>query len=259
MLSYQHIYHAGGWADLHKHAVLCCLWSALQLNHSALVYADSHAGRGVYDLGAAEAQKTREYETGVVRLSGHRFPKSIVSYKRALERWMPLYAGSPACIAALARTEDAMVLCELHPGEFKHLEQAFAQQRGVTLFKEDGHAALLRHLPEEKAGLILIDPSYEVKSEYEQTAQTAMALRAAFPSMAVLIWYPVIAGRDYYHALENGLGDFELSRFAPVVAPEKGMVESRLALLGGPQDFKQAMTGTEKDLLHILAQGNEEA
>lgn len=258
MLSYQHIYHAGGWADLHKHAVLCRLWEVLQGEHRSLVYGDSHAGRGVYDLGAAEAQKTREYESGVVRLSGHRLSGRLEAYRKALAHHMPLYAGSPACVAALARPEDKMVLCELHPGEFKHLHQVFGQRRGVGLFREDGHEALLRHLPKKgKAGLVLIDPSYEVKAEYEQTAQTALALREAFPYMAVLIWYPVLTGRDYYHGLERGLHDFDLSCFSPPQKPEKGMIESRLLLLGGPQGFCAEMAGIEKDLLHILSQGNE--
>jgi 23S rRNA (adenine2030-N6)-methyltransferase len=253
MLSYQHIYHAGGWADLHKHAVLCALWDILARDCKALVYADTHAGRGVYDLGAIEAQKTREYETGVVRLSGQRLPVGLKAYRKALEYWMPLYAGSPACIAALMRKRDKQILCELHPQEHAHLQKNLGALEGVTVFKADGHEALLGALPADSRGLILIDPSYEVKTEYMKTAETAKTLRIAYPNMAVLIWYPVLMGRDYYQTLEAGLSGYIVSDFAAPVMPDKGMVRSRLIVLGAPDGFDGVMDGIKNDLQVVLA------
>lgn len=257
MLSYQHIYHAGGWADLHKHGVLCALWDVLAKRFPALVYGDTHAGRGVYDLSAPEAQKRREYESGVVRLSGQRLPQSLSAYRTALEYWMPLYAGSPGCVAALMRPADRQFLCELHPQELAHLQRNLGTRAGVQIFKQNGHEALLAHLPKDMAGLVLIDPSYEVKTEYEQTVQTALALRERFPDMVVLVWYPVLLGRELHSVLEEGLSCGVRSVFTPPDAPEKGMIKSGLIALGAPDGFSDAMRNLEKDLRNILSDGKE--
>jgi 23S rRNA (adenine2030-N6)-methyltransferase len=241
------------------------VWELLQVQHPALVYADSHAGRGIYDLSAPEAQKTREYETGIVQLSGQRFTGSLQAYKRAVEFWQPFYAGSPGCIAAHMRKSDRQILCELHPGEHGFLQRNMGSKKGVFILHKDGHEALLPAISRKAAGLVLIDPSYEVKTEYLRTAETALALREKCSHMVIMIWYPVLKGRDYFHALEEKVQSSKygreaiLSRFSPVDAPEKGMIESRLLLIGASKSFASEVEAVEKDLLQILSQGKEKA
>ncbi len=56
-MNYRHLYHAGNFADVMKHALLMGLLNALKKKDKPFCYVDSHAGAGVYDLHAAAARK----------------------------------------------------------------------------------------------------------------------------------------------------------------------------------------------------------
>ena len=236
MLSYQHGYHAGGPADLHKHIVLAELLERLTGKPRGITYLDTHAGRGLYDLGAAEALRTGEASQGIARIA----PDASAPFGWALAAVRAAagpaaYPGSPLIARRLLRPQDRLVLMELHPAEHAGLAAALAGP-GVAIHRRDGFEGALALAPfRPRRGLVLVDPSYEVKTEYAATAAFVRRLVAKWPEAVVLVWYPILpAGR---HAeLGSGLAPLVASvqevAFDPV--PPRGMTGSGLALVNAP-------------------------
>ena len=182
MLSYQHAYHAGGPADLHKHIVLAELLAQLTRKPRGITYAETHAGRGLYDLAAPEALKTGEAAAGIARLA----PDPATPFGRALAavraaHGPTAYPGSPLLARSLLRAQDRLLLAELHPAEHAALRATLAGP-GVAIHRRDGFEALLALAPPTpRRGLVLVDPSYELKSDFEATAAFVRRLIAKWP------------------------------------------------------------------------------
>ncbi|GHD41117.1 ribosomal RNA large subunit methyltransferase J [Thalassobaculum fulvum] len=197
MLSYQHGYHAGNLADLHKHAALAVLLAALTVKDKPLSYLESHAGRGLYDLAAPEAAKTGEAAEGVEEALARRALLDDHPWVRAVEatraRHGPTaYPGSPAIARALLRPADRLHLMELHPQEHAALRAAL-HGPGVHIHRRDGHEGLPALVPPTpRRGLALIDPSYEVKDEYARAARLLLDVHRRWPEGVILLWYPVL-------------------------------------------------------------------
>lgn len=196
MLSYQHIYHAGNMADLHKHALLAAMLDYLTAKDKPLSYIETHAGRGLYDLGAPEALKTGEAAEGVLRL-GERLDTAH-PYARVLARIREkhgdhAYPGSPLIAAEMLRPGDRMTLAELHPREFAALEDAMALYP-TRVVREDGlQLALSLTPPDPRRGLMLIDPSYEVKADYAALPPLLRKVHAKWNVGVLALWYPLLA------------------------------------------------------------------
>ena len=196
MLSYQHAYHAGGPADLHKHMVLAGLMALLTQKPRPISYLESHAGRGLYDLASAATAKTGEAMRGIGLLQPgeHPFWQAMAQVRAA--HGATAYPGSPAVARAFLRPGDTMMLMELHPAEHAALAASFPKGQpgpGIAIHKRDG-AEGLRALtpPNPRRGLALIDPSYEVKTEYLDTALLALEIAARWPEGVVAVWYPLL-------------------------------------------------------------------
>ena len=236
MLSYQHAYHAGNPADLHKHAALAELLARLLAKPRGLSYAETHAGRGLYRLDAPEALKTGEAAEGIGRAA----PAPDTPYGRALAAVRAAhgpraYPGSPLLARSLLRPQDRLTLMELHPTEHAALRGTLCGE-GVSIHRRDGLEGLLALAPLfPRRGLVLVDPSYEVKTEYAAVAEFTRRLLAKWPEAAILIWYPLLpAGR---HAeLIDGLGPLPVLRDEVAFArpPPRGMTGSGLALANAP-------------------------
>jgi 23S rRNA (adenine2030-N6)-methyltransferase len=235
MLSYQHIYHAGCAADVHKHAALALILSELVKNPAPVSYAETHAGRGLYDLNAPEALKTGEAKTGVMRLAAAKnMPDAMMPYMRVITQKRGEYPGSPLIAARLLRPQDTIDLCELHPQEFAALEKNTKADNRITPHKADGYETVKALKP----SLVFIDPSYEIKSEYEQAAAFAAALPA---QAAVILWMPLLAANRHEQPLQSLDSGFR--RFDAVFAEPgavRGMYGSALAVRGVPAT---ALTG----------------
>lgn len=203
MLSYRHGFHAGNPADVFKHTVLIALVRAMQHKDKGIRFIDTHAGPALYDLESEAAQKNREYERGIGRLWAERWPKGPqADYLALIEARNPdatlrCYPGSPLLLRALLRPQDELVLCELHPTEQRALSERFAGDRQVRVHAGDGYAALAQYLPPPAGrGLVLIDPSFELKTELDDMAEAMRRAMKLFGHGVYIIWYPVIEGRD---------------------------------------------------------------
>jgi 23S rRNA (adenine2030-N6)-methyltransferase len=205
MLSYQHLYHAGNMADVHKHALLAVMLDYLTRKDKPLSYIETHAGRALYDLAAPEAARTGEAAAGIGRAEAG-FPADHPYRRRLAEvraRYgATAYPGSPLIAALSLRDGDVMHLADLHPQEHAALAAAMAPW-GAHVRREDGPAmALALAPPTPRRGLMLVDPSWEVKTDYE-TIPTMMVRVAAKWNVGVLaLWYPILS--DAPHAAMLG-------------------------------------------------------
>ncbi|MGJ8604208.1 MAG: 23S rRNA (adenine(2030)-N(6))-methyltransferase RlmJ [Marivita sp.] len=191
MLSYQHIYHAGNAADVHKHAALALVLDYLTRKDKPLSYLETHAGRGLYDLSAPEAVKTGEAAQGIARLHAS-FAKDH-PYTTALAATPDgLYPGSPAIARALLRPTDTLHLAELHPQEYAALRQNLRGPH-IQTYNQDG-LELAQSLcpPTPRRGVMLVDPSYEIKADYAQIPKWLSALTRKWNVGIVMIWYPIL-------------------------------------------------------------------
>jgi 23S rRNA (adenine2030-N6)-methyltransferase len=255
LLSYQHAYHAGGPADLHKHIVLAELLARLTLKPRPITYAETHAGRGLYDLAAPEAQKTGEAAAGIARLA----PDPATPFGRALAatraRHGPsAYPGSPLLARALLRPADRLILAELHPAEHAALRAALAGP-GVAIHRRDGFEALIALAPPRpRPGLLLVDPSYELKPDYEAAAAFTRRLVAKWPEAVVLVWYPLLPAARH-RALIAGLAPLAplIDETAFAAPPARGMAGSGLALVNAPFGAEAAFAAARAQAAPLLA------
>ena len=211
MLSYRHGFHAGNAGDVLKHAALAAVLSLLTRKDKPLCYLESHAGAGRYDLTDARARKTSEHRAGIGRLwDRDDAPAVLEPYLRAVHAENPdgvlrRYPGSPAVAAALLRPDDRLVLMELNASDGETLRAAFRDDRRVAVHRRDGYEGLLALVPpRERRGLALLDPSYEVESDYADVVTTVAAAHARWPSGCYAIWYPLL-DRPLSRRLERAL------------------------------------------------------
>jgi 23S rRNA (adenine2030-N6)-methyltransferase len=209
MLSYLHGYHAGNHADVLKHLVLVHLLDHLRRKEKGWRYVDTHAGAGLYDLREARAQKKAEHLGGIARLMGRDdLPAAVARLVEVVGAFQTaqtartagaqpghpdLYPGSPRLALALAREADELHLHELHPGEHEALAGSFGEEPRAHVHRADGFRAALGLLPPPtRRGLVLVDPSYEVKDDYERVVRFLAGAHRRFATGTVALWYPVV-------------------------------------------------------------------
>ncbi len=207
-MNYRHGYHAGNFADVFKHAVLARVLTLMSEKDAPFRVIDTHAGAGSYDLDGEHAQKTGEAAGGIRKLLAH-LPQGpagelLAPYLRAVEASAPAYPGSPLVVQTLARKQDAMVFCELHPQEFAALEKSVGRDARVKTLPLDGWTALKSLLPpKERRGVILIDPPYEDPAEFKHVADGIAEAMRRFATGIYLVWYPIKNRHDTDAALRR--------------------------------------------------------
>ncbi len=208
MLSYQHHYHAGSLTDIHKHRLLISLLGYLTKKERPITYMETHSGRAFYDTSCAEAQKTGEAAIGIEKLildQGKQDQYIDLVKQLRLEMQQPsFYPGSPLIAKKLMRDQDVLFLMELHPGEIKYLYDLKKLKGPKThIHHRDGYEGVLAlSPPKNRRGLVLIDPSYEIKSEYDQVANFCTRLYKKWPEAIIMIWYPIL--KQGYHEPMKG-------------------------------------------------------
>ncbi|AVT80065.1 23S rRNA (adenine(2030)-N(6))-methyltransferase RlmJ [Rhodopseudomonas palustris] len=200
-MNYRHAFHAGNFADVIKHLVLVRILTYLHDKPAAFRVIDTHAGAGLYDLTSEEARRGGEWATGIARVLQARFSDEayalIAPYLDIVRAFNPqreltAYPGSPLIARALLRPQDSLVACELEPVARKHLIAALRHDPQGRVVDLDGWTGLTAYVPpKERRGLVLIDPPFERKDEFEQMAAKFAAAHAKWPTGVYLLWYPV--------------------------------------------------------------------
>jgi 23S rRNA (adenine2030-N6)-methyltransferase len=216
-MNYRHIYHAGNFADVLKHAVLTRLVVYMTQKDKAFRVLDTHAGIGLYDLSSEEAQKTGEWQDGIGRLLDADIPAKakalLAPYLTAVRDLNPdgglkLYPGSPKLTRMLMRPQDRLSAMELHPDDYETLHRLFDGDFQSRITQLDGWLALGAHLPpKEKRGLVLVDPPFEVAGEFERLADGLAKAWRRFSGGTFCLWYPLKQGAPIaaFHAALKAL------------------------------------------------------
>ena len=199
MLSYRHSFHAGNFADVLKHLVLIKILVYLGKKDKPFCCIDTHAGPGDYALNEDYALKNREFENGIAQLwRRDDLPDGVASYVNVIKKFnttdeLNRYPGSPLITQQFLRNKDCLFLYELHTTEIELLSAAVSRDKRIKVFHEDG----LKHTvgllpPNEHRGLVLIDPSYEIKSDYQLVTETLVQMHKRFTTGTYALWYPVV-------------------------------------------------------------------
>jgi 23S rRNA (adenine2030-N6)-methyltransferase len=205
-MNYRHAFHAGGFADVVKHAVLVRILLHLKAKPAAFRVIDTHAGAGLYDLAGAEASRTGEWRDGVGRLLAARLDRDVavllapyLDVVAGFNRAGPLaiYPGSPEIIRAHLRPQDRLLACELEPGAAGILTGRLAGDDRAKAIAIDGWTALAAYVPpKERRGLVLVDPAFEQPDEFARLAHVLAVAHGKWPTGIFLLWYPIKQRRE---------------------------------------------------------------
>jgi 23S rRNA (adenine2030-N6)-methyltransferase len=200
-MNYRHAFHAGNFADVHKHVVLSRVIAHLQRKPTPIRIIDTHAGAGLTDLTGPEASQTGEWHDGIERLRAAAFSADVRAllrpYLDAVARFNPVgrlvaYPGSPLLATTWLRSRDRLLACELQPDVAQSLAQNLKGETRATAVSIDGFTALAAFLPpKERRGVVLIDPPFEVPGEFARLADGLLKAHRKWPTGIYLLWYPI--------------------------------------------------------------------
>jgi 23S rRNA (adenine2030-N6)-methyltransferase len=268
-MNYRHIYHAGKFADVLKHAVLARIIIYLKRKEAAFRVIDTHAGIGLYDLGGDEAQKTGEWRGGIGRLldaplagTAAELLHDYVSVVRALnpEGGVRHYPGSPRLTRHLLRRQDRLTAIERHPDDAKSLKDVFVGDHHVRVIELDGWLALGAHLPpKERRGLVLVDPPFEEEGEFARMVDGLKKAHRRWQGGIYAFWYPVKdrAAVERFRGMlaESGIPkvlDVALSVRAP--SPEPRLDGCGMAIVNPPFVLHRELSEMLPTLVRLLAE-----
>ncbi|WP_299777730.1 23S rRNA (adenine(2030)-N(6))-methyltransferase RlmJ [uncultured Roseobacter sp.] len=249
MLSYQHIYHAGNLADVHKHGLLAWILNYLTAKAKPLTYIETHAGRALYDLQDAAAIKTGEAAAGIGKVASwfddtHPLTEALTAARAT--HGPHSYAGSPLIAAHLLRPDDRMHLAELHPGEHAALDFALSSFP-AKCYQQDGFE--LAHSlipPTPRRGFMLIDPSYEIKRDYADIPRHIAGFARAWNVGIICLWYPILTAQSHLPmltALEKAHpGAFRHEVRFPPARKGHGMMGSGMFVINPPYGLETEAT-----------------
>ena len=304
MFSYRHAFHAGNHADVLKHTVLIATLDHLLEKEAALTVVDTHAGAGLYRLDGDYAGTSGEAAEGVLRLlADKKAPASpapaaksaakkaapeaeapladaIARYLSVIHDFNPkggarIYPGSPFIVHHLLRDHDKLKLFELHPTDARTLDANIAQLeagRQIAVLREDGFGSATKFLPPpSRRALVLMDPSYEIKSDYGRVLDFAAEALKRFATGTYAIWYPIIprpeahdlprrlktlatkAGKPWLHATLT-VKSSKLTTTPTGETQRPGLPASGMFLINPPYTLKPLLAAALPQLAERLAQ-----
>ena len=291
MFSYRHAFHAGNHADVLKHTVLIATLDHLLEKEAALTVVDTHAGAGLYRLDGDYAGTSGEAAEGILRLLGPKAAKPA-EMSPALRRYLEVvgafnpnggarvYPGSPFIVQHLLREHDKLKLFELHPTDSRTLSANIAQLeagRQIAVLHEDGFGSATKFLPPpSRRALVLMDPSYEIKSDYGRVLDfTAEALKR-FATGTYAVWYPIIprpeahdlprrlktmatkAGKSWLHATLT-VKSSKLLTTATGETKRPGLPASGMFLINPPYTLKALLQPALEQARDLLTQDRHAA
>lgn len=223
MLSYRHAFHAGNHADVLKHFVFSQVLQYFNQKEKPYWVIDTHAGAGMYALKSEFAKKNAEFEDGIARLINAKdLPAPLVDFKKIILNFnqkdaLVFYPGSPKIAEYCCREQDKLRLFELHPSDFKLLTENFLDNEKQTkVLQQDGFTGIKACLPPPtKRAVILIDPPYEMKDDYEKVVDTIKDGLKRFATGTYLIWYPLLQRAEPQSMIKN-LGHLNIANWLNV-------------------------------------------
>ena len=272
MLSYRHSFHAGNFADVIKHIVIVECLEYLTKKDKTFEYIDSHAGAGLFNLESEHATKLQEYTNGIGKLLTEDWAEDwpelagylaiIQSFNEAFNETgsLDFYTGSPVIAQYLLRSQDKAWLYELHPADFELLQNNIGRDRRIRVRQEDGFKGMLSLLPPlSRRGFVLIDPPYEIKTDYDMAFTTVSLAHKKFATGTYAIWYPVV-DRQRIVQLENkfinsgikNIQRFELGLTAD--SEQRGMTASGMIVINPPWTLMAKMSQLLPRLVDTLGE-----
>jgi len=271
-LNYRHAFHAGSFADVIKHAVLCRILHYLHGKDAAFRVIDTHAGAGAYDLAGPEAERSGEWKDGIARLIEATLPERAaellapyLDVVNAFNQRDPLtcYPGSPVLVRAWLRPQDRLIACELEAGAFAALRRAMQGDARVKILAIDGWTALKAYVPpRERRGLVLIDPPFEREGEFRRLADGFAEAHRKWPTGTYALWYP-IKGRSEPDAFAKHLRRLaipKILRAELIVSPlrdPRPLNGSGLIVVNPPWTLEGELKVLLPALLRVLAKAGE--
>ena len=274
-MNYRHAFHAGNFADVFKHAVLVRILLHLREKPAAFRVIDTHAGAGLYDLTGPEAERTGEWRQGIGRVRATPLAPAAASllapYLEAVAAFNPggalaRYPGSPLLVLRLMRSQDRLTACELEPSARKALIDALRRDEQARVVDLDGWTALAAFVPpKERRGLVLIDPPFEAKDEFERLADGFRAAFQKWPTGLYLLWYPVKSrraadtlAREVAHAAAGARPPGRCLRLEFSVAPQEAggpLASTGLLMVNPPWTLQAELKTILPELEKPLGQG----
>ena len=267
MLSYRHAFHAGNHADILKHYTFSLILDYFNQKDKPYHVIDTHAGAGIYAIQSDFSQKNMEFETGVSRLlKATQLPESLVRFVTMIQSFNPtpafdFYPGSPKVAEYFLRDNDKLRLFELHPNEYKILLNNFNdnKKKQTQIVLQDGFQGLKACLPPPtKRGIMIIDPPYEQKQDYQQVVSTIQDSLKRFASGSYIIWYPLLA-REEPQEMVNALRGLDTPNWLNLTlqitnaSEDIGMYGSGLYIINPPWTLPKTLQESLPILTKLLA------
>ena len=267
MLSYKHGYHAGNQADVLKHICLIQAYKSLKKHHNSISYIDTHAGSGNYNFKSDYMSKNKEYESGISKLENYKYEnQSIKYYLKVLRninnsKKLTFYPGSPSIMSYMSDNSDKLSFYELHNNEFELLRKNLSKQMNSKIFKKNGFEFTSHKINQNEKTLVLIDPSYEIKDDYDKVLNTLKILDASYYNLTAIIWYPVlnIENNDLFIEKIRKLGSNRITRIELPLKKyneEIGMKGNGIILFDGTNFLINKMKECVKELYKIFKDDN---
>ena len=267
MLSYKHGYHAGNQADVLKHICLIQAYKSLKKHYNSISYIDTHAGSGDYDFKSDYMSKNKEYENGINKLENYKYKNQSIKYYLKILRninnskKMTFYPGSPSIMSYMSDNSDKLSFYELHNNEFLLLRKNLSKQINSKVFNKDGFDFTNKKISLNEKTLVLIDPSYEIKDDFEKVVNTLRILDEKYSNLTAIIWYPVlnIENNDLFIENIRKLGSNRITRIELPLKKyneEIGMKGSGIILFDGSKFLINKMKECVKELYQIFKDEN---
>ncbi len=202
-MNYRHIYHAGNFADVFKHAVITLILDYIAQKDKPFAILDSHAGTGLYDLTADEVKRSPEFLQGIALLLNQPPIPELKRYTTIVQNCqiqheLNYYPGSPVIAQHFLREQDELILNELHPDDFLDLKNHFKYDQNIHCHQRDAYEFLLALLPpKQKRGLVIIDPPFEKEDEFKRLLNCLKLVINRFATGTYLIWYPIVSNQHH--------------------------------------------------------------
>ncbi|MBE0440006.1 MAG: 23S rRNA (adenine(2030)-N(6))-methyltransferase RlmJ [Gammaproteobacteria bacterium] len=262
MLSYRHSFHAGNYADVLKHIVLIELLEYITKKEGGFDYIDTHAGAGMYDLRSEHAIKLQEYQQGIAKLKREEWPELATYFdilaKHNAAGGLDFYPGSPIITMHFLRGQDKSWLYELHPKDAEMLVNNIGRIKRARIMHQDGFKGLLSLLPPvSRRAVVLIDPSYEVKTDYNHVVDVLIEAYTKFPTGTYALWYPVV-DRTHIDTMQRRLvksGIKKIVQFELGVTQDQfgtGMTASGMIVINPPWTLHDKMATLLPKLTSVL-------